>query len=427
MSLAMSVCFGQSEVLGKGKKDKPQQGSSGGSKGGGLGSQGRGQGGNTGSTGTGRGQGGGNTGSTGTGRGQGGGNTGSSTGSGRGQSGGSQGSQGGGLGNVGRGGQGNGGNVGRGSDTRGQGLGNVGRPNTQSQGSTGNNILNRRSQDLGRLGRPNYGSSNNQNTGRNNNNFGNTQRIERPKLDLRKGTLQNQVLREENVRYGQGNFSHNGYRTGYYSYGNNWRDDHFYYPYYQFSPFGRTSCTYSPWYYYPHCPGYLSTTRIIYVTNYNWDWQNGQRYDWFGYDDRGGYDYDRNDRYDRDNRDTDVDDALEDITRAFERQDRRALNRLVGRNGQVGIYMDGTYMYSLGNDDFYDLMLDNIYDTRTSRYKIYDVRTSRGEVEVAARHEFNDPWGFNQTVYHQYRLKDTRDGYVISDFMTSSYPTIDRR
>lgn len=326
---------------------------------------------------------------------------------------------GGGLGNKGQGNQGSGGlgNQGnRGNQTGSGGLGNQGRGQgsgsnsglgNKGQGSTGLGNQGQsqgRGSDRGRLGNTNYGSSNNRND--------RFDIREAPVNLLSKGSIANQVLRTEQVRV------NTNIRQGYHSYHSNWRDDNFYYPHYSFSPYGN-NCSFSPWYYYPHLPGYVSTQRIIYIGNLSWSFSNGNNYSWNRSRNTSGWGYD-NDRYDRYDRDRDgLDESLWDLVNAFERRDRRALGRLVPRSGRINIYMDDRYAYSLQADDFYDLMLDNIETTRTVRYEIDRVQTHRGEAQVTARHEFVDSWGRRSSVYHNYRLEEDRYGYTITDFRTS--------
>ncbi len=406
-ALAGSLASAQSG-LGKGKREqgkqeqgKQEQGrSQGGSSSGGLGkSQG---GGTSGGSSSGRGQGGGSGsgggsssgGGLGKGRDQGGGSSsgGSSSGGyGRSQGGGSS-SSGGGLGRSQGGGSSSGGN------SRSQGDGGLGRVNDERLNRT--NSIGKGS-DQGRSGASGYGSNNNRGRG------DGTFRIESPQLNLNKGSLSSQVFRSETVRV------NSRWRDGYYGYNDNWRDDNFFYPHYVFSPWGQNrDCTVSPWYYYPSLPGYIWSSRIHYYSNTSCDWGIGTIYQWNRRNDNYGWN-----SYDR--RDSGLDEALDDIVNLFERGDRRALNRLVPRRGRVNIYMDSQYCYSLDADDFYDLLLDNVQSTRTSRYSIDRVTTYRDTAQVSASHEYTDPWGRRQCVYHNYRLESDRYGYVITDFLTS--------
>lgn len=336
---------------------------------------------------------------------------GNSTGGGLGNQGGKGNQTGGGLGNKGQGNQGGGlgnggsqtGNGRLGDQGRGQGsssnsgLGNKGQGTSGGLGNLGQSQG--RGSDRGRLGNTNYGSTNNRND--------RFDIREAPVNLLNKGSIGSQVLRTEQVRV------NTNIRQGYRSYHNDWRDDNFYYPHYSFTPYGN-NCSFSPWYYYPHLPGYVSVNRIFYVSNLSWSFGSGSNYSWNRSRNNSGWGYDR-DRYDRDG----LDESLWDLVNAFERRDRRALGRLVPRSGRINIYMDDRYAYSLQADDFYDLMLDNIETTRTVRYEIERVQTHRGDAQVTARHEYMDPWGRRSTVYHNYRLEEDRFGYTITDFRTS--------
>lgn len=205
-----------------------------------------------------------------------------------------------------------------------------------------------------------------------------------------------------------------GYRWGYCHYNRNWRDDNFWYPYYIFDPFAYNRFVCSPWYYYPFLPPYINTTRIIVVNNYygynNW---SGDPYYWQAPDNGTRYSDDRDSRYDRD-----LDYSIEDLVTAFQRNDRRSASHLIPRSGSVAIYLDGQYNYSLNPDDFYDLFMDAVENAKTTRYMIEDVRYGRGVAKVRARHDYEDPWGRSETVWHEFTLEQDRGGYVIREFGT---------
>ncbi|HVL37892.1 MAG TPA: hypothetical protein VM328_00750 [Fimbriimonadaceae bacterium] len=254
-----------------------------------------------------------------------------------------------------------------------------------------------------RSGQVNYGSINNDQRGRER-----PVTIDRAPIDVRNGSLQYQVLREERISINR------PYRSGYVHYDHRWRDDYFCYPYYQFVPV-YNNCVVSPWYYYPHLPGYIVIGRIQPIQFAIWSWQ-GTPYQWRRTTTHyyGGYDnlyWNRND----------LDYALDDLVQAFERQDVRTLGRLVPRQGRVNIALEGNYGYSLHVDDFYDMLADVALSSRTNRYWIEDVRTWRDSANVLARHEYVDPWGRRTSLYHMFRLEAERGGYVIRDFGTSTY------
>jgi hypothetical protein len=225
--------------------------------------------------------------------------------------------------------------------------------------------------------------------------------IERPTSPNRQGPIEFQVKRQERVE------RNNNWRVGYYQYNNTWRDDYFCYPYYQFRPVF-DQCVMSPWYYYPHLPGYILVNRITIINIHPWSF-NGRYYNWQRPYGGGWGNY------------SDLDYAIDDIVRTFEQRDRRALSRLIPYRSRVNIAVDGQYSYSLNSDDFYDMMLDAMWDTRTYRYNIIDVKTWRDEAQVVAEHQYTDPWGRRSTVYHTYVLVQSRDGWVIRDFCSSAY------
>jgi hypothetical protein len=231
--------------------------------------------------------------------------------------------------------------------------------------------------------------------------------IGRAPVDIFKGSLGNQVLREERIRVNR------GWRSGYYHYYPNWCDDFFYFGFYVFNPWSSISCYPSPWYYYPHLPGYINRRCVTVIninlspwfgTYYNWRRPAYQSYGYGQYYDYSALDY-----------------AVDDIQRMFERMDRRALQRLIPSRDRVAIFVDGQYSYSMDPYDFETFMLDAIEGTRTVRYEVVRVERRGREAEVKARHEYEDPWGRRTTVYHEYRLEDVRGYYVITRFGTSYY------
>jgi len=163
-----------------------------------------------------------------------------------------------------------------------------------------------------------------------------------------------------------------------------------------------------------------------YTNRTNTGWNN----DWSWNDNLRGNDrlndWDDNDLRDNQWRgnsrnDENLRDALQDLERAFERKDRRAMGRLIPRNGSVNIMLDGNFQYSLNADDFFDLFQDGISNVKTDRYEIVRVRQNRNSARVIAKHTFRDPWGRQQTNFQAFYLEgDRRDGYVIREFDTTN-------
>ena len=202
---------------------------------------------------------------------------------------------------------------------------------------------------------------------------------------------------------------YNGWRTGYCHYNPLWGDDYFWYPHYCATPFVSFDVVYSPWYSYTFLPGYITCSHV-YVSNYRgyWGWNAGFVY---VYDSRD-YGYNRN---------REVDYAIEDLQDGFEKRDFRALERLVPDSGQIAIFRDGRYDYSIEARDFDDLIHDLSSNANTNRYRILETRTNRDSVRISAEHEYTDQWGNRQRVYHSIYLEMDRGHMVIREFGTSDY------
>ncbi|MBX7131690.1 MAG: hypothetical protein K1X67_03315 [Fimbriimonadaceae bacterium] len=320
--------------------------------------------------------------------------------------------QGGGLGkkNDDRG-QNNGGNPG--SIIRGGSSSDLGRNrdgDRQDLRGNADSMLGRRPQG-GRSGQPQYNGNNNLLS---NGRVRDTKPVVINRLpDLRKGSLESQVLREgtPNRVRDRGNHWDNGWndynwRNGYCQYDYRWRDNYFSYPYYSFTFNDR--CAISPWYYYPNLPGYIVSSRVR-IGNFGLDIRWGNSFDWNRYD-----------RWDRYSNDYEFGRAIDDIRDAFERGSTRSLGYLIPSRSEVYVRLDDGYGYTMDGDDFYDLMVDNISATQTRRYMILEARWgSRGEASVLASHEFLDPWGSRQCVYHRYVLVDNGRGFRIAQFEVS--------
>jgi len=224
-------------------------------------------------------------------------------------------------------------------------------------------------------------------------------------------------------------------RRGYWSY--DWDHDgrnHFRYPFYVFDPYDSFGLI-SPWYYYPTLPGYINPYRCtiisagllppIFVGLEYSCWHNNAAYQQ-GYD-QGYQDAQAaaqlNAQQQQDSQLPDnriLDGAIDDIVSVFLHDDQRSLDRLIGDNGNVNIYVDGRYSYSLTTNDFYDLIHDNAHTTQTVDYKILDVRVEGDEAKVMALHTFKDPWGDTEKVYHTYVLKLGRRSAQIIEYGTSA-------
>lgn len=224
-----------------------------------------------------------------------------------------------------------------------------------------------------------------------------------------RGSLGYQVGRQEDYRV--------GLRSGYYHYDPLWCDWFFGYRFYCWEPvFGSW---FSPYYIYYSVPGYLSfgrgyyrgfTTIIVIGNPIAWNYC-GRGYN-YGYYNYSNYGYDRN--YSQ------VDRALSDLQDAFKYSDAKLLDRLIPRYGDVEIFIDGDYAYSLNANDYYDITADLIYSVNTTSFQISEVkRISGGGYVVLARHDYVDSWNSRQSNWLTFTLREERGSYVITQAGTS--------
>ena len=215
------------------------------------------------------------------------------------------------------------------------------------------------------------------------------------------------IAREANRERGRINTRGDYYRSGYYHYDRGWHDSRFFYPHYVFS--WQPRCYPSPVYYYPHLPGYIADVRVD-LGFVRISWTQGSFYNWRYRADDWGYSsvYRTRDIY--------LDRAVDDIYDGFRRGDMRYIDDLIPYRGWINIEVDGSVEYRIGGEDFYDLMRDLIEGTDTVDYEIRRVRTYRGGATIEAVHEYRDPWGRIERVYHHYGLRDTGRQMEITHF-----------
>ncbi|MCE2767776.1 MAG: hypothetical protein LW628_12800 [Fimbriimonadaceae bacterium] len=363
-------------------------------------------------------------------RGGSGGSSGGSTSGGRDSGGRDSGGRDGGLGRGGSGGSSSGGFGTGGSGSGGSRTDNgQGRDRTGSQGSTSgstrdrggsnDNSLGRARQDsqTGRSGRPQYGSTNNVTRDRSQRQFS----VQAPSagrgiIDISQ-TRASAQFGINGVIIGGNNLLINGWRNGYCHYNPNWIDNSFWFSNYCFNPW-QVNVVISPFYWYPFVPGYINC-QTVWVGNWAspWAWNLGNTY---VFDSTWNSPWGGNWNQGFQNRDRDLDYSIEDLRVTFERQDLRAMDRLVPQDGRIAILRDGRYDYSINSQDFYDMLNDLSGSAQTRRYRIVEVRTFRNSARIQATHEYVDPWGNRQTVWHSLYLELERNGYVIREFGTSN-------
>ncbi|MCE9560230.1 MAG: hypothetical protein K8R88_14925 [Armatimonadetes bacterium] len=219
-------------------------------------------------------------------------------------------------------------------------------------------------------------------------------------------SIRRQAGREENVRVQRNQYQ---YRSGYYSYNNNWRDNNFSYPYYSFN-YGN-NCALSPWYSYTNMPGYITIGRISFNNVFELSFNCNNNYRW-------SY----KSRYDRYSSTYELDRAVASIDSAFDRADSSRLEDLIPSRGRVTIRSRWERPYTVDTNDYFDMMADLIESTRTRRYNITSVNYGErdyGTVRVTAEHVFTDGYGNQRTNYHCYTLEKSGRHYEIVEFQSS--------
>jgi len=208
-------------------------------------------------------------------------------------------------------------------------------------------------------------------------------------------------------------------RYGYTHYYPWWRDWFFGYRWYVVDPWAYR-CYFSPYYWYVSIPAYVQYDRVVIITPVvlilntgyvNWRYIGyGVTYNTY----YGGYGYTYASSY------RPIDRALSSLTDAFRFEDPSQLEQFLTYDGQVNIYIDGNYAYTLSGADYYDMTADLIHNVYTTNYEIERVRQARtGEFVVVARHDFVDPNNYQQTVWMTFTLQEYRGNFYIVEAGTS--------
>lgn len=201
---------------------------------------------------------------------------------------------------------------------------------------------------------------------------------------------------------GNGNVQHFGDHGGNWRQGYDERDNRgsqFHFSFYLSAP--TVPCVPSPWYDYSAVPAYLQESSVTVLNPSYVNWDEGNFYT------SGNYLLTR---------------AVTMISSAFQTGNTINVPQLVEANGQVNVYNDGQYEYSLSGNDFGQMMEDNAASTQTVSFAVTSVRTDGAYATVDAAHTFTDPGGNTQTVYQEYRLEKVGGSYYITDFSTSDSP-----
>ncbi len=194
-----------------------------------------------------------------------------------------------------------------------------------------------------------------------------------------------------------------GFRIGFVQYDSGFHQSSFYFGNYAYWPY--SPCVASPWYFYPMLPPYISLSFVY--TEYPPSWSDSY-HPYNGYVPGSGHRYGS------------LDYCIDDLRVAYIEHDPRAINRLIPRYGDIAIYIDGDYRYSVRCSDFHEMLEDSISDVRTTGYRVIAVRRyDDGSVLIESRHTFSDGWNGGETVYQSFRLVPQGSTYVIREFGTS--------
>ena len=184
-------------------------------------------------------------------------------------------------------------------------------------------------------------------------------------------------------------------------------ENQFGFNFYLYSPYDQPTYL-SPWYYYPGLPPYVDASEVDVVPGVSFSWNSGPAYPY-----RYGYSYNSYGS-------ASLNRSVDDIQAAFSNQDEGAIDSILPPSGQVAIFVDGRYQYSVSSDEFAQMMRDNIANTDTSSFRIDSVRGGGGRATVTATQTFTDADGYTHSVQQQYGLTMENGAYVVTDFMTNA-------
>lgn len=199
------------------------------------------------------------------------------------------------------------------------------------------------------------------------------------------------------------------YRRGYSHYRQDWCDDYFAYPFYQFD-YNPRYAVISPFYCYSSMPGYISYQRVRFgcdlirfdrVDRWNWDYNRNYR--------SGSLEYA-------------LDNAVDSIYRMFRYRDMRALDYVVHDRDWVVMRGDWGDHYEISSYDFYDMMQDLIYGCNTHTFVIRSVERCGYDARVFADHTYRDSWGYTRVVRLEFVLSPGGERgtyYFIREFSSS--------
>ena len=178
--------------------------------------------------------------------------------------------------------------------------------------------------------------------------------------------------------------------------------------FYAYTPY-YTAVVASPWYYYPCVPAYVPQDRVVVLSGYDCNWNDGDDF-----------------AYTSDN-DPDFYQATTAVVGIYANGAYGGFGVLLEPDAPVAVFCEGHYQYSLDPDDFRATFTDTCRATHTIGYRILGCRRFNWGGQpgylVYAHHRFSSPSGGEEDVYQTYRMHRGFSGhYVVSDFNTSHRP-----
>jgi hypothetical protein len=175
--------------------------------------------------------------------------------------------------------------------------------------------------------------------------------------------------------------------------------------FYAFTPFYAPVVA-SPFYYDPYVPAYVPQARIVVWPSYSVGWNDGDAYAYqpsYVYDSYGDPEFNL---------------GISTLGLVYGHRDVDALYDLMG-TGQIAVFADGRYEYSMNSDDFRAMMADNCRASETVSFDILSVRHHGHYGIVRCRHRFRGPDGDVHEAYLGFNLQLAGDRYAITDFISS--------
>lgn len=178
--------------------------------------------------------------------------------------------------------------------------------------------------------------------------------------------------------------------------------------FYVYTPF-YAPCVASPFYYDPYVPAYVPEARVVIWPNYSVAWGDGDPYTYqpeYVYSSYGDPDFNL---------------GISTLGYVYGHRDVGVLSDLMG-SGQIAVFADGRYEYSLNADDFRAMLADDCLACPTVSFDILSVRHHGRYGILRCRHRFRGTDGSIHMAYLGFNMQWSGDRYAITDFMTSSSP-----